>query len=259
MAQDDDNDTAGLQSVTLTMQVLEEIARTPRGVGVTSLAKTLDTGKSRIHRHLQTLVQQGYVVRHDESERYEIGHRLVSFSQSIFDNAGLVRAAYDPLLELRDTLGHSAVASQVTPDGMLVVSTVPGRSPIEIGVRVGSLLSFHGSAQGKVATAFSTPEFQSRVLRSRLEPATSSTIVTPSVLQQEFAAIRQCGWAVAPNQTAMGLNTLASPIFDASGMICGAAGIVDMIQFIGEEPSPDQIGYTVHAARRISERLGFRG
>lgn len=257
MAGEEEKDANGLQSVVLTMRILEQVVRTSKGVGVTSLANALGTSKSRIHRHLQTLVQQGYLFQHEDSERYEIGPKLVSLGQSIFDNAGLVRAAYDPLMELRDSLGHSAVASQLTPDGMLVIATVPGRSPIEIGVRVGSLLSFHCSAQGKVATAFSSPGFQSRVLRGRLELATPSTIVTPRLLADEFEQIRNKGWAVAPNQTAMGLNTLASPVFDATGMVCGAAGIVDMIQFIGETPSRDQIEHTVRAAKKISERLGY--
>lgn len=258
MADEDEKDGNSLQSVVLTMQILEQVVRTAKGVGVTSLAKALGTSKSRIHRHLQTLVHQGYVFQHEDSERYEIGHRLVSLGQSVFDNAGLIRAAYDPLLELRDALGHSAVASQLTPDGMLVIATVPGRSPIEIGVRVGSLLSFHGSAQGKAGAAFSSVGFQTRILNSQLEALTPSTIVNPAVLAKEFIQIRQQGWAVAPNETAIGLNTLASPIFDASGMVCGATGIVDMVQSVGEVPSDDQISRTIEAARRISERLGYQ-
>lgn len=258
MVDDDEKDGGSLQSVVLTMQVLEQVVRTPKGVGVTSLAKTLGTSKSRIHRHLQTLVRQGYVFQHEDSERYEVGHKLVSLVQSVSDNSGMVHAAYDPLLELRDALGHSAVASQLTPEGMLVIATVPGRSPIEIGVRVGSLLSFHSSAQGKVAAAFSSEAFQSRVLAGQLEAFTPSTIIEPAVLKKEFAEIRRRGWAVAPHETALGLNTLASPVFDASGMVCGATGIVDMVQSVGEVPTGEQIARTIKAARKISERLGYQ-
>lgn len=259
MAERDEKNSEGLQSVVMTMQILEQVARSPRGVGVTALATLLDTSKSRVHRHLQTLVQQGYVSQPEDSERYEVGHRMIALGQAVFDNSGLLRAAQDPLLELRDALGHSAVASQLTPDGMLVVDTVPGRSPIEIGVRIGSVLSFHASAQGKVATAFSSPEFQARVLRNKLELFTPHTITTPSLLLEEFARIRERGWATAPNQVALGLDTLACPVFDASGRVCGAVGIVDMVQQIGETPSELHIGQTRAAAQRISERLGFAG
>lgn len=256
MSDENDKTPDGLQSVILTMQILEYVAHATKGVGVTALAHAVGTSKSRAHRHLQTLVQQGYVFQHEDSERYEAGHRLVSLGQSVLDNSGLLRAAHEPLLDLRDRLGHSSVASELTPDGMLVILTVPGRSPIEIGVRVGSLLSFHGSAQGKVAAAFATDEFQARVMRSPLPAHTPETICDSARLAEEFAQIRARGWAAAPNQVALGLTTLASPIFDASGMVCGAAGIVDMVQAIGTVPDADHIEATRNAARQISVKLG---
>lgn len=249
----------GLQTVVLTLQILEHVVRANRGVGVTSLANALDTTKSRIHRHLQTLVQEGYIVQQEDSERYEVGPKLMLLGQTVGSNVDLMRAAYDPLIELRDALGHSAVASYIVPDGMRVMVTVPGRSPIEIGVRVGSTLSFHGSAQGKVAVAFSSPEFQARVLRSKLDLFTPQTVISPAALAADFELIRRQGWAVAPNQTAIGLNTVAAPIFDVSGMVCGAIGIVDMVQFIAEMPSDDQIQRTLKAAQRVSSGLGYDG
>jgi len=193
MTDTEDKNSDGLQSVILTMNIIEQVVRTPKGVGVTSLANTLGTSKSRIHRHLQTLVQQGYVFQQDDSERYELGSKLLSLGQSVFDNMGLIRASNDPLLDLRDALGHSAVASQLTPEGMLVIATVPGRASIEIGVRVGSILSFHGSAQGKVATAFSSQAFQARVLRNRLELFTPETIVSPTVPAAGLGSCAQSG------------------------------------------------------------------
>jgi DNA-binding IclR family transcriptional regulator len=58
---------------------------------------------------------------------------------------------------------------------------------------------------------------------------------------------------------ALGLDTLACPVFDASDRVCGAVGIVDMVQQIGETPSELHIGQTRAVALRISERLGFAG
>jgi len=249
----------GLQSVILTMQIVEHVSRTGKGVGVTSLATALGTSKSRIHRHLQTLVQQGYVFQHEDSERYEVGHQLVSLGQAVLEGTGLIAATRDALLALRDRLGHSTVASQLTPDGMLVIATVSGRSPIEIGVRVGSLLSFHGSAQGKVAAAFSSEAFRNRVLGGTLTAFTEATITDPDRLQAEFELIRERGWATAPDQAALGLNTLASPILDGANMVCGTVGCVNLTQSLGTEPSPEQIEALLETARQVSVLMGHSG
>lgn len=99
-------------------------------------------------------------------------------------------------------------------------------------IAFGSVLSFHASAQGKVATAFSSPDFQARMLHNKLELFTPHTVTAPSLLLKEFARIRAQGWATAPGQIALGLNTLAGPVFDASGRVCGAIGIVYMVQQI---------------------------
>ena len=100
---------------------------------------------------------------------------------------------------------------------------------------------------------------QARVLRNKLELFTPHTVTNPSLLLDEFARIREQGWATAPDQIVVGLNTLACPIFDASGRVCGAIGIVDMVQQIGATPSELHIRESRRAAKRISERLGFAG
>jgi DNA-binding IclR family transcriptional regulator len=247
----------GVQAAVLALSILEHLGRERREVGVTALARALGTTKSRIYRHLRTLVEQGYIVQPLDSERYKVGPRLVALARSVSDNVDLAAAASDALFELRDTLGHSSVVSQVEPDGVRVLATVPGRSPIEIGVRPGSLLTFHASAQGKVALAFGSPEFRARALRARLDMLTPKTIVSPAALRAEIDKVREQGWATAANQSAIGLNTLAAPIFDASGAICGTVGVIDMVQFIEEEPSEDQIARTVAAGRKISKALGY--
>jgi DNA-binding IclR family transcriptional regulator len=144
-------------------------------------------------------------------------------------------------------------------EGVRVLKTISGKSAIEIGVRQGSLLSFHGSAQGKVALAFGPPELRSRVLRSRLDMLTPHTVVSASTLDRELEQIRERGWAVAPNEAMIGINTLAAPILDVSNAVVGTVGIVDSIQYIEAQPSAEQIRRIVEAGRRISQAMGHRG
>ena len=248
----------GVQAVVLALRVIEHLVAGQRPVGVTALAQALGTTKSRIFRHLQTLVQQGYLVQDEETERYRVGPRILALGRAVGDNLDVVGAAMPVLRDLRDGLGHFSVLSQVEPEGMRVLATVPGRSQIEIGVKRGSLLLFHGSAQGKVALAFGDPALRARVMRSRLEILTPHTITSAAALERELDLIVGQGWATAYNESLVGLNTLAAPIFDAAGACVGAVGIVDSIQFLGEKAAEEEVRQTVRAAERISEALGHR-
>ena len=249
----------GVQAAALTLRLIELLARERRPVGVTALAQALGTTKSRIYRHLQTLVQSGYLGQESDTDRYHVGARLISLARAVGDNLDLVGIAMPVLQDLRDTLGHYTVISEIESDGVRVLAAISGRSLVEIGVKRGSLLHFHSSAQGKVALAFGPPDLRSRILRSRLEMFTPKTLTSPKALDRELDRIAARGWSAGYNEALLGLNALAAPIFDATGQIVATVGIVDSIQFIEESPSDDQIKQTTLAGRRISALLGHNG
>lgn len=255
---DDAKDAAGIQAVALALRLVSHLARQTEPVGVTAIAEALGTTKSRIHRHLQTLVQLGYAQQEPLNERYQVGPALINVGIVISENYDLVGRARAALRELRETLGCSAVLSRVEPDGIRVLLTISGKSPIEIGVKPGSLLPLHATAQGKVALAFGDPLVRERILDSELETLTPHTLTTARALVADLAKAKRQGWATAPNEVLIGLNALAVPIFDGRGVLAGTISIVDSIQHIEAEPSPEQIRHTLAAAAKVSASLGYK-
>ena len=100
-------------------------------------------------------------------------------------------------------------------------------------------------------------EFREAVLARPMTATTSETITTAAELNTELEKVRVQGWATAANQSAIGLNTLAAPLFDATGGIVGAVGIVDLVQFLPPQPDESKIEAVTRAARQISEKLGY--
>jgi DNA-binding IclR family transcriptional regulator len=125
-------------------------------------------------------------------------------------------------------------------------------------VKPGSLLSLHATGQGKVTLAFGPQETRERVLDSKLEPLTPHTITTSRALAAELARVKKQGWATAPNETLIGMNALAAPIFDGRGVLAGTISIVDSIQYIPAVPTPEQIKQTLIAAAKVSASLGYK-
>ena len=248
-----------IQAVTVALQILEHLAVQRSEVGVTAIATALSMSKSRAHRHLRTLLEQDYVVQATGSDKYRVGPRLVTLGRAVAEHFDLAGVGRPVMRELRDLLGHPVVISQIDPGGARVLATVMGTAPIEISVREGSVLTFHGSSQGKVALAWGDEAVRNRVLGSRLEMYTPSTIVSPTALRSELALVRERGWAVSPNETLAGVNALAAPLFDGSDACVGAIAVVDSVQYLEATPSEDQIRQVVAAAERISRSLGFTG
>ena len=248
-----------MQAVVFALEILEYVARQRESVRITDLAAAFGTNKNKIFRHLRTLMQQGYVVQQEFSEQYRIGTRLVALGRAVSENFDLGRLASEAMTTLRSQVGQSVVLSRVEDDGMRVIAVVRSESPIEIIVKPGSLLGFHNSSQGKIALAFGDNALLTKTLASRLEASTGKTLTNPRALREHIELVRKQGWAVAPDEAALGLNALAAPILDADGACVGAIATVDLVQNLAASPSRDQIRHVVAAGRRVSKQIGFRG
>lgn len=251
--------TDGIQSVVLALSILEALGRAQSHLGVTALAETLGTTKSRIHRHLQTLVQQGYIVQSPMTERYRLGSRLIELGNAATNASDIASVAAQPMRALRDRSEQAVILGQIEDEGIRILTTLSGKMSVEVGVRPGSVLGFNTSAQGKIALAFMSEPIQERILARPLTGETPYSITNINVLRRHLEDIRSRGWADAPNEAASGLNALSFPLLGASGELVGTLAIVSLTQFIGSPPSPDQILAVGTAAEEISNALGYNG
>jgi len=247
---------SGVRSLQLALDVLETVAFSGEELGVTQIADRVHVTKGSVHRHLLTLVELGYLTQNPATARYAIGPKSRLLAR-LAPDADLMETAEGSMRELRDALGHTVVLSAMTPAGALVMSTIASKSPIEIGVRPGSELSFHASAQGKVMLAFAPRPVQERVLAKPLPALTAKTVVDRESLDEELLQIMKRGYAAASEQALLGINAIASPIFNQTDACVASVAIVGSIQFLPEVPDPDTIGALKRCGAEISRKLGF--
>lgn len=259
MARDtgDQAGAGGIQSVTLALNILEFLAYAGGSVGVSALAKELDTTKSRIYRHLQTLVSQGFIEQHPDSERYAIGPRIITLGQRVRDNLNLTVAGLPIIKELRDGVGQQCVLSGLQGGQLRILASVQSTGMVEPGFREGTVLPPHATAQGKVAMAFCR-EYREKALNNGLESFTDHTITKTPRLIEEMERIRGRGWADAPNEIISGVNGVAAPIFDSSEDLVGTVGISNFLQYLPQDLPETVTQQLCDAALRISMALGYR-
>lgn len=261
-AMNDLNETAdsanSVQAVIFALRILEHVAQQKEAVRVTDLAAHFETTKTRIFRHLRTLVQHGYIVQDEVSERYQVGSRLIALGLLVSGNFDIASVSQPLMRVLRDKLNHSVVLGVAAADGVHVVSVVPSTAPIEITVRPGSILGFNYAAQGKIALAFGDPAWLTDATSKQYSANTPFTITDPVQLKAEIARVKLQGWAAAPNEAVTGLNALAAPVFDASGSFVATVAVVDSLQFLPDGADPVQVQELLACANGISHKLGFR-
>lgn len=243
-----------MRAAETTLLVLETIAFSEEELGVTQIAARLSLSKGAVFRHLQGLMERGFVVQDPQTSRYRLGVKA-SLIGSMAPPASDLAGAADPVMrEVRDRTAITAVLTTPTATGALVLATVIGYRTIEIGVRKGSELPFHASAQGKAMLAFGPPSLMERTLRLGLSPLTPQTVTDPDRLRAEVERIRQQGYSTAPEEALLGINTIAAPIFDAHDALVGAVALCGSIQHVTADP--ELVEEVRNMGLRVSRSLG---
>lgn len=240
----------GTQSVLLTIAILERFAERPGPVGISELSRDIGTSKSRIFRHLQTLVANDFVAVDGEGQ-YVVGSRMMAFCRAISDRYDIIGIAAKTMADLRDMLGHSVAISRIEPGGVRVLKSIASTSPIEVGIRPSTLLPFATSAQGKIALAFD-PSAQNR---PGTEIGRTYAALSPEQ-RAELDLIRERGWSEA--QMRQGLKGLGAPLFGVDGRLVATLGLFDTLAEMGDDLDA-KAGPLVEAARTLSGKLARSG
>ena len=250
-------DDVPISAVATTLSIIETMVDHGEPIGVSALAKQVGANKPKTYRHLRTLVNLDYVAQDPETEKYYLTLRLFHLGQAIADQAEFLVEARRVLPKLREQTGQTVAVGQVEDEGVRILDILKHRATIEITTPPGTLFDFHSSAQGKVALAFGN-RIWDKLSPRRLSSAFGRNGVDVDALKSDVAQVRRRGWAVAPEESLIGVNALAAPVFDASGQLAGTIAVVGSIQHLPARPDNTLITAVQQAAAIVSERLGYQ-
>lgn len=244
-----------IQSVVVAAKVLEALAASSVPIRLTELAKQLGEAKARVHRHLTTLRQLGFVDQDRASERYRLGWKLVNLGQAAAEQFEIRRLAEPYLLRLRELSRQTVVLSVPANGEAMVAAVMESPNLVTISVRQGARLPAHASAQGRIVLAFAPEPLQRQILARRLERHSPRTITDPREIRARLERIRAELYEIAPGDTLLGITTLAAPLLNHEDELVGVVAMVGSDQFIPDPPDPEQVVLVRACAAAISARL----
>lgn len=247
-----------IQSVDLTMRILERLATDGGEKGVTELAKELSTTKTRIYRHLQTLRLLGYVIHNPATKKDRVGMRLHLLAKMVGENVELTAAVRPALEQLRDQTGQTAVFATVLDGRMTMIDFASGTTLVQFTFRPGATFNLNSSALGHISLAFGPQDYWADLNVDRFEQETPKTVTDPAKLPARVQKARARGWTIVPEEAVIGVNAVAAPVFFHDGTYAGAVAIVGSVQHIPANPPQDMIDHVIAAGHQASQSLGWR-
>lgn len=250
------NQGRSIQSVDRAALILKLLASGQRGLGVSEIADRLDLARPTVHGLLQTLQKHGFVEQPRGSDKYQPSVALLQLGFSYLD-VNELRARSLSHAERLANQADAAVRVGVRHANSIVVVHHVFRpdSTLQI-LEVGAQMPAHASALGKAMLAFDDPEDLKEFLAEPLPRLTGRTPSTAE-LKKELEEVRETAVAVERDDAILGESSIASPIFDHSGEVVGAIGVVGGTDRIGSETLPQPVVAAVmQAARSVSRELG---
>ena len=207
-----------------------------RRMSLSEVASAAELARPTARRLLLTLQELGYV--RSVEGGYELTPKVIGLGMSYISSLGLWEVARPHLEALVRRTGESSSMAQLDGSDIVYVARVSVPKIIALRVEIGTRFPAPQTSQGKVLLAnLAGPELE-RVLaepsRAGLPPYIGRTV---EQLHAELTQVRARGWALADEELAPGVRSVAVPVRDGTGAVRAAMNV------------------TVHAAETSTEVL----
>jgi IclR family pca regulon transcriptional regulator len=207
-----------------------------RSMSLTEVATAAGLARPTARRLLLTLEELGFV--RSSGGTFALTPKVLTLGMAYVGSLGLWDIARPHLEALVAATGESSSMAQLDGSDIVYVARVSVPKIIALRVEVGTRFPAGQTSQGKVLLAALSPDELDAALalpsRSGLPPYIGHN---PEQLRRELIQVRARGWALADEELAPGVRSVAVPVRDAAGVVRAAMNV------------------TVHAAETSTEHL----
>lgn len=208
-----------------TAALLKILGQAPYVHGVTELGEKIECTKSGTFKILAALVQSGLAAQ-TVNHKYTLGPAIYILGKTYEDRIGLSKMVKPYLIRLRDLTEENASFSMLINGKANLVYREESLQLVRVAGKVGQERPLYAGATGKVLGAFQDEAaIRKRLIEEPLTPFTDRTITSPSLLLEEYAKIREQGYAISDGELNIETIGIGAPIRDESGNVWAAISI----------------------------------
>lgn len=246
---------APVGSVDHALDVLEAVAASGQGLGVTEIGRRIKLPKSTVFRLLAALSSRGYVARGNPPGRYRLGLKAWEIGSAYLNGLSFREVAHPIMDGLAREAGETAFLSICDQGAAVLIDTAEPPDPVRWMVPAGTRLPFDRSASGKVLLAFQPAETIEQVIEGAWATNPPPTPAERAALSEALEDARRTGWSVNRGTWHADVYGAAVPIFNHTKSLIAALGIAGPAErFLDKLPRLEPL--LRGSSQQISRRLG---
>lgn len=217
MKNDQRRKTYSAPSVKKAFRILQAIADSSAGLGISELAKELRIGKSTVHGITGALEEMGVIVRDPSQKRYRVGYTLLELGRRAYGKMDLKEVARKPMERLAREVGETAFLGVLNGDHVTILEVVESPNEMKITAPPGTRLPLLVGATGRVLLAQLEKEKAREIVKQQgLVRYTPKSKIDPEEFLRGVARAKKMGYAIDDEEYLLGARAIAAPIEGAS-------------------------------------------
>jgi len=214
-----------IRSVVTSLRVLQAFTPTDRVLGVSELARRLGLGKSTVHRALQTLAGEGFVLA-VPGGRYRLGLKLYELGQHVAHANEIRDPAHHHVRALQQRTGETVQLAVLDGVDVVAIDRVESPDTLRTLARTGFRSPAHASAAGLAILAHSDADVVTRALSGSVDTTAADPVDDPAAVRSALDRAREDGYAMSADDAGPGLNAVGAPVFDPRGRVVAGLALV---------------------------------
>jgi DNA-binding IclR family transcriptional regulator len=230
------------------MSILLLFAR-HRSLSSSQIAGLLRLPTSTVYRHLQTLLQAGFVVQNQILGRYSAGPEVVRLADNYRKEVLAQGAVRQRLEQLTSETGELAAFLVQSGDEALCVESVEGEHILSCSYAAGRSRPLSVGASARAILAFLPQEDMEAFLVKHFLQREQETAI-----REDLAAIRKRGYSTSSGALAPGVWGISAPAFTADGNLAGVVTTMAPVERAGSVEARNRfIEHTCRAATELGQ------
>jgi len=243
-----------------TLSILEILLQHDSSMNMTEISEKLGLYPSTIHRILDTLKHWGYVEQDPNTQKYQLGLKLLELGMAKLHQMDLAREAAPYLKQLVKQCNETIHLGVLEEGEVLYLAKEESSQTIRMISYVGRRAPLHCTALGKVLLAYMSEKERKKILEEKALPRlTEKTITNKKELEKELNRIKRQRFALDREENEKDVCCIATPIRNYQGKVISAISISSPSFRINKNAQNNLKNALLETSKKISKRLGYNG
>lgn len=239
------------------LQILSCFGPRRESLSAREIAESLAVPPSTVYRYLDTLIEDGFLIKNRDTGAYRLGFMLLHLGNQVSQSVGFLEIIKPHLSDLSRSLDETVMLMVRSGERVVCVDMKETSKPIRLNMKIGTVIPLYAGASSKVLLAFQPEGFiRDYLKKATLRRVAPNTIISKEKLRADLIKIRRQGFAVAEQEVSPGVFGVAAPVFEASGAIVASFVLAGPVERLGAREE-ELVPAVRESARAASRNLGY--